>query len=131
LRNMHYQKNPGRPRPQSNFSEERSIGYNIGPRPERPDKRETNQLVFGIRAVMEAIEAGKEMESLFVQRGLSGPLFGELKTMLNEHQIPFQQVPIEKLNRLSRKNHQGVIGVISPISYQPLEEIVTGIYERG
>lgn len=97
----------------------------------RPAKRESNQLIFGIRAVMEAIESGKEIESLFVQRGLGGPLFLELKSLLRDYGIPFQQVPVEKLNRMTRKNHQGVIGVISPISYQQLEHIVPAVYEQG
>lgn len=97
----------------------------------RPAKRETNQMVFGIRAVMEAIESGKEIESLFIQRGISGSLIAELRELLRIHQIPYQQVPIEKLNRITKKNHQGVIGVISPITYQKIEDIIPLIYERG
>jgi len=95
------------------------------------EKRETNQQVYGIRAVIEAIDSGKEIESLFVQRGLSGALFMELKDVLRQHSIGYQQVPIEKLNRMTRKNHQGVIAVISPITYQRVEDIVPAIYERG
>src|SRR5690606_7301725 len=97
----------------------------------RPEKRESNQQVFGIRAVMEAIDSGKEIESLFIQRGLSGPLFSELKQVLKQHDIGYQQVPIEKLNRITRKNHQGVIAIISPITYQRVEDIVPLIYEAG
>ncbi|WP_353129787.1 23S rRNA (guanosine(2251)-2'-O)-methyltransferase RlmB [Parapedobacter pyrenivorans] len=95
------------------------------------EKRETNQHVFGIRAVLEAIDSGKEIESLFVQRGLGGALFLELKEVLRRHGITYQQVPIEKLNRMTRKNHQGVIAVISPITYQRTEDLVPAIYERG
>lgn len=95
------------------------------------ERRETNQMVFGIRAVMEAIESGQELESLFVQRGLGGALFMELKSLLREHGLSFQHVPIEKLNRITRKNHQGVIGVISPITYHKTENILPAIYERG
>lgn len=97
----------------------------------RPQKRETNQHVFGIRAVMEAIESGKEIESLFIQRGLSGHLLQELKQVLKEYQISYQQVPVEKLDRITRKNHQGVIGVISPITYHRVEQLVPMIYEKG
>jgi len=88
-------------------------------------------MVFGIRAVIEAIDSGKEIESLFVQRGLSGSLFLELKSLLKEHNIGYQQVPIEKLNRITRKNHQGVIAVISPITYQHVEDLLPTIYEKG
>ena len=100
-------------------------------RRERPEKRETNQMVFGIRAVMEAIESGREIESLFVQRGLSGTLFAEFKALIKDHQIAYQQVPIEKLNRITRKNHQGVIAVISPIIYQNIEDLLPVIFEKG
>ncbi|SEL17035.1 23S rRNA (guanosine2251-2'-O)-methyltransferase [Parapedobacter koreensis] len=95
------------------------------------EKRETNQHVYGIRAVIEAIDSGKEIESLFVQRGLGGALFLELKQVLKQHDISYQQVPVEKLNRMTRKNHQGVIAVISPITYQRVEDIVPMIYEKG
>ncbi|MBD1431273.1 23S rRNA (guanosine(2251)-2'-O)-methyltransferase RlmB [Sphingobacterium sp. DN00404] len=98
---------------------------------ERGEKRESNHMVFGIRAVIEAIDSGKEIESLFVQRGLSGSLFLELKSLLKEHNIGYQQVPIEKLNRITRKNHQGVIAVISPITYQHIEDLLPAIYEKG
>ncbi|HLT86352.1 MAG TPA: 23S rRNA (guanosine(2251)-2'-O)-methyltransferase RlmB [Sphingobacterium sp.] len=98
---------------------------------ERGEKRESNQMVFGIRAVIEAIDSGKEIESLFVQRGLSGSLFLELKSLLKEHNMGYQQVPIEKLNRITRKNHQGVIAVISPITYQRIEDLLPVIYEKG
>lgn len=97
----------------------------------RPPKKETNQMVFGIRAVIEAIESGKEIESLFIQRGLSGGLITQLKTLVGQHNIGYQQVPIEKLNRLTRKAHQGVVAVISPIVYQDIESIIPGIYDRG
>ncbi|WP_313367937.1 23S rRNA (guanosine(2251)-2'-O)-methyltransferase RlmB [Sphingobacterium mizutaii] len=100
-------------------------------RRDRSEKRETNQMVFGIRAVMEAIDSGKEIESLFVQRGLSGPLFAEFKALVKEQNLAFQQVPIEKLNRITRKNHQGVIAVISPITYQDIEDLLPTIYEKG
>lgn len=97
----------------------------------RTEPKEANQMVFGIRAVIEAIDSGKEIESLFIQRGLSGSLLLELKEKLKENGIVFQQVPVEKLNRITRKNHQGVIAVISPIIYQNIEDILPFIYERG
>lgn len=97
----------------------------------KPVNREGNQMVFGIRAVMEAIENGKEIESLFIQRGIAGDLIVELRNLIRIKDISFQQVPIEKLNRITRKNHQGVIAFISPITYQHIEDIVPAIYEKG
>ncbi|UOE46372.1 23S rRNA (guanosine(2251)-2'-O)-methyltransferase RlmB [Mucilaginibacter sp. SMC90] len=94
-------------------------------------QRESNQMVFGIRAVVEAIRSGKEIEALFIQRGISGSLIHELKELMNEYQIVAQQVPVEKLNRITQKNHQGVIAVISPIVYQKIENIIPEVFERG
>jgi len=97
---------------------------------EKP-KREVNQMVFGIRAVIEAIKSGKDIEAIYVQRGLGGGLFLELKTLLKDTGLSYQLVPIEKLNRITTKNHQGVIGVISPVTYQKIENIIPEIYEKG
>ena len=93
--------------------------------------KEVNQMIFGLRAVIEAIKDGKDIESLFIQRGLTGELYGELKGVLREFDIPSQQVPIEKLNRITLKNHQGVIAFISPITYQKIENIIPQIFEKG
>jgi len=93
--------------------------------------REGNQMVFGIRAVIEAILAGKDIEALYTQRGLGGGLLNELRDVMNEYQITAQQVPVEKLNRITMKNHQGVVAFISPITYQKVENIVQDVFERG
>lgn len=97
----------------------------------RQERKESNQLVFGIRAVMEAIDSGQEIESLYIQRGLQGELISELKDRIREHGFIAQQVPVEKLNRITRKNHQGVIATISPITYQKIENLIPLIYERA
>ncbi len=101
--------------------------YTNSPRP----KRENNQMVFGIRAVIEAIKSGQEIEGLYIQRGLRGDIFHELKELMVEYQLQAQQVPVEKLNRITLKNHQGVIAFISPITYHKIEDIIPQIYEKG
>jgi len=98
---------------------------------ESREPRESNQMVFGTRAVIEAIRSGKEIESLYVQRGVGGGLVAELKQLLAEFNITAQQVPVEKLNRLTMKNHQGVVAFISPIVYQKIEDIIPQIFEKG
>lgn len=95
------------------------------------EPHESNQMVFGIRAIMEAIRSGKEIENIFLQRGLSGGIILELRSLLKERNIVFQLVPVEKLNRLSTKNHQGAIAFISPISYDKIENIIPDIYEKA
>ena len=92
---------------------------------------ESNQMVFGIRAVIEAIKSGKEIESLYIQRGLNGGLILELRSLIKENELTFQLVPVEKLNRLTPKNHQGAVAFISPITYEKIENIIPAIFERG
>jgi 23S rRNA (guanosine2251-2'-O)-methyltransferase len=90
-----------------------------------------NQFIFGIRAIIEAITSGKEVETLYVQRGLTGDLYQELKKVVAEYQISAQFVPIEKLDRMTPKNHQGAVAVISPITYHKIENIIPEVYEKG
>ena len=100
------------------------------PRPERRQE-DNDQMIYGIRPVIEAINAGKELDRLFIGRGAKGELMAELKDLLKTRMIPWTDVPVEKLNRLTRNNHQDVVGFISTISYAKLEDVVPGIFERG
>ncbi len=90
-----------------------------------------NTLIYGMRPVIEAISAGKEIDRLMLQHGLKGEMLPELRKLINEFNIPYQYVPVEKLNRLVKGNHQGVICFISPIMFQPLENLLMSVYERG
>lgn len=98
----------------------------------RPQRvRESNAFIFGIRAVIEAVKAGQEIETIFIQRNLGGNLLLELKSVLHETDIPVSMVPVEKLNRMTTKNHQGAVAVVSPIPFQKIEDIIPVIYEKG
>jgi 23S rRNA (guanosine2251-2'-O)-methyltransferase len=88
-------------------------------------------MIYGIRPVMEVLEAGKEIERIFIHRQAKGEAMQELKKSLLQHGISWQDVPVEKLNRLTRKNHQDVICFISAISYAPVEEIIQSVFNRG
>ena len=80
--------------------------------------------IYGLRPVIEAIDGDTRIDKVLIQNGLSGPLAGELKGRIRDNNIPFQFVPIEKLNRLAKGNHQGVVALISPIEYkQALDHI--------
>ena len=94
-------------------------------------KEEKSQMLFGIRPVIEAIKAGKDVEKILIQQGLTGELFNELRNLLKESEIPFQYVPVEKLTRVTNKNHQGIIAFVSPVTYQSIENIIPGLYELG
>lgn len=89
------------------------------------------EYIFGIRAVIEAVNAGKEIHKLLVKRDLKGDLASELFNAIKGRSIPVQKVPVEKLNRVTRKNHQGVIAWISEINYHDIETLLPGIYEAG
>ena len=88
-------------------------------------------MIFGIRAVIEAVEAGKEIDKVIVKRELSGDLFKELSTVLAAHNIPMQKVPIARIDKFTRKNHQGVIAFLSAITYERIEDIIPFLYEQG
>lgn len=88
-------------------------------------------MIFGIRAVIEAVQAGKEVDKILVKRELQGDLSRELFEVLRNTEIPVQRVPQERLDRYTRKNHQGVIAFISAVTYQKLEDLIPFIYEQG
>lgn len=98
---------------------------------EQKKESENANLIFGLRPIIEAIRAGKEVDRLFVQNGLKNELFGEMMSLLKKNNIPFQYVPIEKLNRLTLKNHQGVVGYISALTYQKIKNILPTVFEAG
>ncbi|MEW2922885.1 23S rRNA (guanosine(2251)-2'-O)-methyltransferase RlmB [Muricauda sp. ANG21] len=86
--------------------------------------------IYGIRAVLEAIEADQPINKIFLQRGLKGELFKELESTIRKNGVSASYVPIEKLNRLTRNNHQGVVAQISPVQFQDFEPLVEKIMEQ-
>lgn len=92
---------------------------------------EKNRYIFGIRAVMEALQAGKDIDKVFIKKDLNGDLAKEMIAALKEYGVPCQRVPWEKLNKITSKNHQGVIALLSPVSYYSLDQIVPTLYEEG
>ena len=87
--------------------------------------------IFGIHAVIEAIKAGKEIDKILIQRGLAGQLFNELRKVLQGTEIPYQMVPPEKINRITKKNHQGVIAFVCEIEYFKAEDILHKVFTEG
>ena len=92
---------------------------------------EKNEMIFGVRAVIEAIQAGKEIDKVLVKKDIQSDLSKELFAVLKDTFIPVQRVPVERINRITKKNHQGVIAFISPITYQRTEDIVPFLFEQG
>lgn len=92
---------------------------------------EENKYIFGIRAVIEAIEAGKEIDKILVKKDLASDLADELLRVARENKVVVQKVPVEKINRVTRKNHQGVLAFLSAVTYYRLEHLVPQLYEGG
>lgn len=90
---------------------------------------EKENQIFGIRAIIEAIQAGKEIDKVFVQKETQGELMQELMKTMKKNNINFAYVPVEKLNRLTSKNHQGAVATISPVSFHDLETMITTVLE--
>ena len=84
--------------------------------------------IYGIRTVIEAIKAGdKTIDKIFIEIGLKGGLINELEALIRQNKLKSSYVPSQKLNKLSKKNHQGVIARISPIKFYELDEIMEKI----
>jgi 23S rRNA (guanosine2251-2'-O)-methyltransferase len=94
-------------------------------------ERKTEDFVFGIRTVIEAVNQGKTINKVLIQKGLTGELIKELLVLLNKHDVLIQKVPVQKLNHMVKKNHQGVIAMISPVAYHELDWVIQGVYEKA
>lgn len=92
---------------------------------------EKNDYIFGIRAVIEAIEAGKEIDKVLVKKDLQGDLAQELFVATRQAGVMVQRVPVERINRITRKNHQGVLAFVSAVEYYTLESLIPSLYEAG
>lgn len=92
---------------------------------------ERSDYIFGIRPILEAIEAGESIDKILIKREMSGELIKEVLAKSKEYDIPVQKVPNEKLNRITRKNHQGVIAIVCPVRYHDLDNLVAALYEEG
>ncbi len=97
------------------------------------DKREQEEsaMIFGVRAVIEAVQAGKEIDKVLVKKDIQSDLSKELLAVLKTRMIPVQRVPVERINRITRKNHQGVVAFVSAVVYQKTEEMVPFLFEQG
>ncbi|MEM9675054.1 MAG: 23S rRNA (guanosine(2251)-2'-O)-methyltransferase RlmB [Bacteroidota bacterium] len=90
-----------------------------------------SDIAFGTRAVMEALQAGREIERILLQKGTQNELFREIIVTARQQHVPVSSVPIEKLNRVTRKNHQGVIAFLSSVVYASLDNVINECYQRG
>lgn len=92
---------------------------------------EEDNLIFGTRAVIEALNAGKDIEKILLQKGLSNELYHQLRQALQGQTVPLQFVPPEKLKRITDKNHQGVVAYLTEITYYNTEDLLANVFEKG
>lgn len=88
-------------------------------------------VIFGLRPVIEAIKAGKQIDRLLIKQGLQGPLYHELMVEVRKNEIVYQIVPVERIEIVTRKNHQGVLAWLSEIEYQRISNLLPMIFEQG
>lgn len=88
-------------------------------------------MIYGTRSVMEAVKAGKQIEKVYLQTGLTNDLMKELVGLLRDTQVPYTWVPLEKINRMTTKNHQGVVAVLSAVEYASLQPLIDKAYAEG
>lgn len=90
-----------------------------------------DQLIYGLRPILQATQDGQTIDKVFLQKGLGGALYSQLEGILREQGIAPKYVPVEKLNRLTRGNHQGAVAFLSPVDFYDLEEVITKILDSG
>ena len=89
------------------------------------------QIVYGLRPVIEAIASGQQVERILIQNGLNSSLLNELRAKMKEHDIPFQYVPVEKLNKMTSGNHQGVVATIGSVKYHSLVDLLESLADAA
>lgn len=89
-------------------------------------KRNEEQ-IYGIRSVIEAVQANQTINSIYIKEGYQGELMGEMLRLLKEKSIPFQFIPREKLVSLGAKNHQGVVAKVAPVDYFTLNDLLANV----
>lgn len=87
--------------------------------------------IYGLRAVIEAVRAGKQIDRLLIKQGLQGALYHELMIEVRNHNIAYQIVPLERIELVTRRNHQGVLAWLSLIEFQSITNLLPMIFEKG
>lgn len=89
------------------------------------------EYIFGIRAVIEAIQQEKEIDKVMLKQVVRGELFQQLFSLIKQNDIPFQYVPEEVFKPFADRNHQGVLAEVSPVPYQDIDEVLDAVEAKG
>lgn len=119
-------------RPEGDRGEGRESRGDFKPRyPHRPAADRNIDMLFGLRPILEALNAGRTLEKIYLLRTTKNSITQDITALAKAANIPVSLVPLEKLDGITRKNHQGAVAFVSPIDYQPLDSILAGLYEEG
>ena len=99
--------------------------------PFKKDNADKIEMIFGLRPILEALAAGKTIERIYLQKGQKNSVTQDITEMARNAHVPIASVPVEKLDSLTRKNHQGAVAYLSMITYLPLGNIVTSLFDEG
>ncbi|MEZ0485350.1 23S rRNA (guanosine(2251)-2'-O)-methyltransferase RlmB [Fibrella aquatica] len=108
----------------------RSGGYDK-PRPDfrhNTPRPESDEIVYGIQTVIETLRSGQQIDKLYMEKELSNP---DIQALAYQNRVTIQRVPVEKLDRLTRKNHQGVVCLVAAVQYVKLSNVMADVHERG
>lgn len=94
-------------------------------------QRERDEMIFGIHAIKEALDVGEEIDFIYLKRETNSAQMQELQEALGRHRVPIRKVPVEKLNRLTSRNHQGIIAVKAATHYYSLSQVIPTLFEAG
>ncbi len=92
---------------------------------------EASDYIYGMRVVTEAIQAGKDIDKILIKKDMHGELATDLLTAARHRKLLVMRVPVEKINRITRNNHQGVVAILSPVTYSRVGLMVPQLYEDG
>lgn len=106
----------------SKFKNQKYRNFSQGPKASKPN------IVFGVQSVTETLRSEKEIDKILIQREFG---HAEIEKLAREREVPVQRVPSEKLDRITGKNHQGIIAFVSSVNYAKLSNVVADIFEKG
>jgi 23S rRNA (guanosine2251-2'-O)-methyltransferase len=115
---MENRRNPRVNRPNQNRHYTNKPQFSPGP----------DEMVFGIQSVIETLKSDQQIDKLYMEKGLSNP---DIQNLAFQNRVTIQRVPVERLDRLTRKNHQGVVCLIAQVQYVKLSNVIADVYERG
>ncbi|MCS6834048.1 MAG: 23S rRNA (guanosine(2251)-2'-O)-methyltransferase RlmB [Flammeovirgaceae bacterium] len=97
----------------------------------QPVQHSREEIVYGIQPVLEAFASGRTIDKIMIQKGSENPLLKEIQAKAYQYHVPTLQVPIEKLSKITRKNHQGVIALMAAVDFTPLHQLLPTVFEKG